>query len=122
MSWGRDIDLFRVTVERMSRHVLVRTAQLALDSVVLGSMLTGAPGQPVDTGYLRASWQLAWEGSGLAVISTNVEYALAIEEGIGPHGRLTLRSQVGGFHSVKLTVAGFDRIVRAAVEEARRAA
>jgi hypothetical protein len=29
-------------------------------SVVFGSELTGAPGQPVDTGYLRASWLVSF--------------------------------------------------------------
>ena len=44
----------------------------------------------------------------VATISTNVEYAPAIEE--NTRGA-TLRSQVGGWHSVALTRAGFQRLV-----------
>lgn len=80
-------------------------------SIVEGSEITAAPGQPVDTGNLRASWSTAYESPTVARISTNVEYARPIEDGVGPHGPLTLRSAVGGFHSIALTVAGFDRIV-----------
>lgn len=93
-----------------SREVFVNVANHVHRSVQTGSETTGAPGQPVDTGALRNSWQLTFESTE-ALISTGLVYAPPIEDGVGPHGPLTLRSEVGGFHSVALTRAGFDRIV-----------
>jgi len=85
-------------------------------SVVEGSEITSAPGQPVDTGNLKGSFipervsDLVWE------TTTNVEYAEAIENGVGAFGALMLRSQVGGFHSIALTRGGWTRIMDKVVE------
>lgn len=78
--------------------------------------VTGAPGQPVDTGFLRNSWTLS-VGPTEALIQTKAAYARAIEDGVGPYGPLTLRSKVGGFHSVKLTVAGASRLQADVIRE-----
>lgn len=104
--------------------VFTGVAQEAQRSIVEGSELTGSPGQPVDTQKLQGSWQLVYDSPNVAVIGTNVEYAESIEDGQqapytkknGTHvtpGPITFRSAVGGAHSVKLTVAGMDRIVDA---------
>ncbi|HXG70336.1 MAG TPA: hypothetical protein VNJ04_06940 [Gemmatimonadaceae bacterium] len=89
----------------------------AHESIQTGSPITGAPGQPVDTGALRASWQVEYPAANEALISTNLEYAQPIEDGIGKHGPLQLRSAVGGWHSLKMTVAGFQRIVNHVTRE-----
>jgi hypothetical protein len=44
---------------------------------------------------------------------STADYAEHIEEGIG----MTVRSAVGGFHSVKMTVAAWSRIMNASVEK-----
>lgn len=111
MSFTTDLQAFARKVEKRNRDIFVGVSTAVHDSVVEGSPLTGAPGQPVDTGNLRASWILRFLARWLSRTSTNVEYAPPIEEGIGPHGPMTLRSAVGGFHSVKLTRAGFQNIV-----------
>lgn len=80
-------------------------------SVVLGSEVTGAPGQPVDEGILRGSWIGEFDSSTSWMLSTNVEYAVYIEDGGNDLGPFTLQSEVGGFHSVKLTRSNWDRIV-----------
>lgn len=111
-----------------SQAAFVRTVQLTRDSIVDGSAITASPGQPVGQygpgyqpgkvgGTLKASWQTEFLSPTEAIIATNVPYAQPIEDGIGPHGDLTLRSTVGGFHSVKQTVAGFPLIVEEAVRE-----
>jgi len=87
-------------------------------SVVRGSELTGAPGQPVDTGFLRSSWIGRTIAPNVRELTTNVAYAPFIEDGGNDRGRFALRSEVGGFHSVKLTRAGWPAIV----EFARRKA
>lgn len=102
-----------VHVQTVLREHFLDVCGEALRSVQEGSELTGAPGQPVDTGALRASWQLAFPDPDTAIIGTNLVYAAPIEEGVGKYGPLTLRSQVGGWHSVKLTVANIGRIVDA---------
>ena len=38
------------------------------------------------------------------------------EDGVGPRGPLAQRQPVGGFHALKITVAGFDKLVDAAVK------
>jgi hypothetical protein len=102
-----------VRVGTMLQDLFVGSATEALRSIQEGSELTGAPGQPVDTGALKASWQLVFDDPNHATIGTNLVYAEPIEDGVGKYGPLTLRSSVGGFHSVKQTAANFDRIVSA---------
>lgn len=83
-------------------------------SITVGSPLTGAPGQPVDTGRLRNSWMITVLSPREVRILTSMKYARSIEDGLSyAHGGkpITLRSQVGGFHSLKLTVASWNRIV-----------
>jgi hypothetical protein len=121
MSFADQVRSFSVKVEGVARDVFVNTVTATAESITDGSALTGAPGQPVDTGALKASWQTVFESPTSAVIGTNLVYAPLIEDGIsGRTGQpLTLRSAVGGFHSVALTVLNFDRIVE---NEAAKAA
>lgn len=96
------------------RHqaVFVGTVTEIERSIMDGSEITGAPGQPVQTGNLRGSFAPPiFETPTLARVATNVVYAPEIEEGARNGNPLTLRSEVGGFHSVALTIAGFPAIV-----------
>lgn len=111
MSFESDIDRFVVKLEGRAQTMVPEIGLAVHESIQTGSPITGAPGQPVDTGNLRASWQFRLVSPEVAEITTNVEYAPAIEAGIGPHGPMTVRSEVGGFHSVAMTVANFDRLV-----------
>lgn len=120
MSNLRDFTEARARFEQRRRDVFVGVVQKAHESIQVGSPITGSPGQPVDTGFLRNSWQAVFESDTEAVVGTNVEYAEPIEDGIGPHGELTLRSEVGGFHSVKITRAGMGRIIEHVTAEVER--
>lgn len=122
MSFGNDIDRIRAKVHKRHRDMLVGCAQLCHESIQVGSEITGAPGQPVDIGTLRGSWQLSFPDAISALITTNLVYAKPIEDGIqtiylgdGKHtfrSPIHFRSAVGGSHSVKLTIAAFEsRIV-----------
>lgn len=110
--FNRELDAWLNKVKGRREALFVNVASAVKASVQSGSPVTGSPGQPVQTGHLKGSWHLEFESPTAAVISTNVEYAPPIEEGVGPHGALTLRSQVGGWHSVKMTRAGFQRLVQ----------
>lgn len=110
---------FGVKVQAETLEILAEFVTLTHESVVAGSALTGSPGQPVDTGNLRRSWQIGWQGPAQATITTNLPYALSIEDGVSyAHGGtpMTLRSPTGGFHSVKTTTANS----RALLDEAKR--
>lgn len=135
MTFRDDVAAFRRRMEQRTRAVHLAVTQRAFESIVNGSPLTGAPGQPVDTGNLRTSWQQLIDGPYRSRIVTNAVYAPDIEDGVrrgevrgvgegdaldpvkAPDTPLTLRSQVGGFHSVKLTRANFGRLVADAVDE-----
>jgi phage gpG-like protein len=80
-------------------------------SIVEGSELTGAPGQPVDTGNLKTSWTRSYDSPTRQTIGTNVVYAPFIEDGVGPHGPLTLRSTLGGFHSIAHTLNRLQNVL-----------
>lgn len=78
-------------------------------SVVEGSPITGAPGQPVKYEDLKKSWKRVSPSRLITNIITDSPYAEIIENN---RRGARLRSKVGGFHSVKMTRAGFQGIVR----------
>ncbi|HTG26119.1 MAG TPA: hypothetical protein VK681_39340 [Reyranella sp.] len=136
MGFGDDLARFQAKVEHRALDVHNRVCELAFQSIVNGSAITGAPGQPVDTGFLKGSWHNLILGPLARQIVTNAIYAPDIEDGarkgraargIGegdsqdlvgePDIELHLRSQVGGFHSVKLTRLGWEKLVAQAVRE-----
>ena len=111
-----DLKRFGLKCEVRTQEDFVEIASEVQRSVVEGSELTGAPGQPVQSGKLKASWiprflsPLSW----VTEVGPDTPYAKSIEDGLSyAHGGtpMTLRSPVGGFHSVALTVAGFQKIV-----------
>jgi len=120
---------FAAKVDRRVKDTFVRSTEEVQLSVVEGSSVTGAPGQPVDTGNLKTSWIGKHEGGMVWRLATNVGYAPAIEEGTRtafdpqgvtperPPGHKWQKSEVGGHHSVKLTRAGWQRIVEHAARE-----
>lgn len=119
MSGFKDaIDKWTGKTKKRLRFVFVNSIALAHESITEGSLLTGAPGQPVQTGQLKASW-IVEATETKARITSNLRYARPIEDGQRNGKELTLRSSVGGFHSVKLTVAGWQRIVEYATSRAR---
>lgn len=133
MSFNADLNRFAVKVTARTTKVMFSTATKIHESITVGSATTGAPGQPVDTGFLRASWTLT-NFPESAEIATNVAYAPVIEHNLrtayNPAGKLPprqtnadgssrrpVKSTVGGHHSVKLTVAAADRLQAEAVRE-----
>ncbi len=115
-AFGDDLNRFVQFAERQTRDVFVHATEEVQRSVVEGSTLTGAPGQPVRTGALRASWIGEFLSETLWRLSTNMAYAEAIEDGGSERGRFNPargapRSEVGGYHSVAHTIAGWPRIV-----------
>jgi len=113
MSFRGDVTAFRVKLGRLVPAVhagIVARMHESIRGTGTPDPLTGAPGQPVDTGFLRNSWQTRFEGD-TGIISTNAAYARGIEDGISASGTpIRFKSKVGGAHSVKLTVAGASRI------------
>lgn len=131
-SFQRDVGRFMTHLTELQRKVVQGTAQQMKQSITDGSAATGAPGQPVDTGYLKNSWQIVAESPTSVLIGTNCAYAPVIEEnnraayddrGTKPEleamhtGRKHIKSTVGGHHSVALTRQNFDRIVRNVIAE-----
>ena len=127
------LNAFSLKIEARNKAVFLSTAAKVHESITVGSATTGAPGQPVDTGFLRASWTLTNMPDG-AEIATNVAYAPVIEHNlrtaydakgekgpkrVNPDGsfRRPVKSTVGGHHSVKLTVSAADRLLAEAVRE-----
>lgn len=116
MSFDGDLDKFTRKVETKSQAVFIGVGEECLRSIVEGSEITGAPGQQVDTGALKGSWQRWFVSPTEQVIGTDSPYALQEEDGISyAHGGkpIVQHSAVGGPHSAKLTVAGFPQIVEA---------
>lgn len=117
MSFESDTEKWLAKVTQRRKDLFVNVASGVLESIRSGSPVTTAPGQPVDTGRLKASWTISFDRD-TAFISTDVEYAPGIEDGVGSQGQpIQLRSQVGGFHSVALTRTGFRLLV---LDEARK--
>lgn len=113
MTFSSDLEKFTAKVRANSQKIFVNTTSHAFESIVNGSPVTGAPGQPVDTGNLRNSWQLTFPAQTEALIATNVDYAVHVEENIRG---VTFKNH--GPHSVRLTALGMNRIVEAETRKA----
>ena len=114
MSFASDLKRFGDKYDRRARDFHIGVTDEVQRSVVEGSALTGAPGQPVAAvlgGTLKGSWIPSHIAPFRWRTVTNTVYAPSIEDLIGPHGKITIRSSVGGGHSVKLTRAGWQNIV-----------
>lgn len=111
MSFASDLQQFAEKVEQRRKDIFVGCAAEVQRSIREGSEITGAPGQPVDSSNLLGSWVEEFLSDTEWQTTTNVVYAPIIEAGVGRHGPLTLRSEVGGFGSVALTRAGWQAIV-----------
>ena len=109
-----------VKVEANARQVYEDARQLAFQSIVFVSDVTGSQGQPVDTGALRASWHIVNEGPNADRIVTDSPYAPQNEDGIARPGggEYRLLAATGGRWSVALTIAGWHRIVAAVAPRA----
>ena len=116
MSFDSDVGKFVDDTDDAMRRTFVEATVQVRRSIVEGSDLTSAPGQPVDTGALKASFIDEFTGAESWRISTNLAYAPVIEEGVG----FIQRSPVGGSHSLKMTVSGWERIVQFASDRRRR--
>lgn len=81
-------------------------------SIVEGSEITGAPGQPVGkSGKLRDSWTQEKSATD-TVTSSDAPYAQAVEENWG-----NVDFANHGPHSAKITVVAFPRVVEAVVQK-----
>jgi hypothetical protein len=112
MSFASDVAQWTAKVKARDQAVFAGFADACKTSIVDGSPVTGAPGQPEASGDLKDSWTLEYPSPTLAVISTPLIYAPLIEDGMGPHG--PLKGPVGGqggYHSLKLTIAGAQRLL-----------
>ena len=108
---------FGVIGEERLREAFVVSTDEVRRSVVEGSELTGAPGQPVDTGALARSWQPEFVSPTLWRISaTGLDPATGKKVGYAEHVEDNVRGVTfrnHGAHSVRLTRTGWDRIVEA---------
>lgn len=94
--------------KRTERLLYKATVNHAFRSIRFGSTVTAAPGQPVDSGELLKSWKLRMLASRNASMESTLPYAPIIEDN---RRGARLRSAVGGFHSVRYTRLGWNRIV-----------
>lgn len=107
-----------VALDKWAHAVHERVADIAFDSIVNGSSLTGAPGQPIaapmfeHAGALRDSWKKARTAPDVITLSTDMKFAPIVEDNLKG-----VRFRANGPHSVKLTVLAQDRIVALAMQQ-----
>lgn len=111
MSFSSELAKVTARIQQLQQEHFANVASAALQSIRVGSPLTGSPGQPVDEGTLIDSWQLTFPEPGKAMISTSVGWAPPNEDGINNGRPYIQRSPKGGRHSVKLTAANIQNIV-----------
>lgn len=129
-AFAADLARFVELAEGQTRDAFVHATEEVKRSVVDGSELTGAPGQKVDTGYMKGSFIGEFVTETLWRLTTNVAYAPVHEygdrdafdkEGVErpeylkstkePGAGGAVASTVGGEHSVAHTIAGWPRIL-----------
>lgn len=105
-TFAQDLIAFSEKCDQRYKDVFLACTVEVQRSVVEGSEITGAPGQPIDTGNLRASFIGEHLPDGAWQLTTNVEYAPFVEENVND-----VQFKNHGAHSIALTRAGYQRIV-----------
>lgn len=111
-NWDEALNRFaaqKLTV--VPRKIFVGVVESAKVHIQEGSPITGAPGQPVQSGELKRKWFVRYDGN-KAFIYNPLIYAPFIETGISWHGtRMKVRSAVGGFRSIAKIRLNFQRLI-----------
>jgi hypothetical protein len=112
-----------IRLKETDEKILKSVVEMSFDSIVNGSHETGSPGQPRD---LRepGEWNITY-GKGFARIWTRDKSARSVEEGISRKygGPIELKSDIGGFHSVKHTRRAIRKLLaKAAAQHAPKGA
>lgn len=122
--FAEGLDRFAVRVKTKAQLIHEADVAKTYTSIVFGSELTGAPGQPVGPDdppheHLRESWKTQAESPTRTAIFTESPYAKSNEDGIARPGGgpYRLLSPVGGRRSVALTKANFDRIHQSSIRD-----
>lgn len=105
MSFEADCRQVGPTLEAQILALLEGTSIAAFDSIVNGSAATGAPGQPVDKGDLKDSWERSSPTPTSRLIASDNGHAVAVEENYGGHAYHS-----GGSHSVAATYTSAERL------------
>lgn len=116
MSFAEEVERWAEKARQREEAVFIGVVDAVYESVVNGSSVTGAPGQPQATGDLKGSWEQAIVGK-IGLVVTNHPGAQAIEHGTRRGRALVLHGTGGGFHSVALTRDNFVPLVAAVVRE-----
>ncbi len=125
--WISKLPEFARELQTTERFVHRYLTELAAESIINGSTITGAPGQPSDLRDADPStgkdWQIVYEGDTNATIGNADKSARSVEDGIShKHGRpLTkLKSGDGGFHSVALTHQHADKLIAEVIRRVKK--
>src|ERR1035437_9572971 len=99
-----DLDMAAVAT-RLNANLLAMfddSVNMAAESIINGSAVTGSPGQPVESDELRLSWKTEKLTPTHATITTDIPYAQSNEDGIARPGlgEYRLLSPVGGRWSI----------------------
>lgn len=116
MTFSADIARFKGKLAGQVEQIFVGGIALTKTSIVHGSPITGAPGQPEASGALADSWRDERDGD-RATILTGHPGAPTIEAGTREGRALVLHGSGGGFHSLELTRTGWPRIVDTVASE-----
>lgn len=109
---------FNRKLDGLSSVLVPRLGELMYESIVYGSGLTGAPGQPEEEGDLIDSWTVTYPTEGGVSVTSDSEYARQNEDGVRPGGKpYVQKSPKGGRHSVRLTRRGLQTLVNHATNE-----
>lgn len=112
-TWTSNVEKF--DLDKRIKSIHDDLVQALRDSIVAGSAVTGAPGQPEDLRH--GQWQIVDWGPLSSQISTFDTSAPSVEDGISHFNGhpIHLHSPIGGFHSVALSVQGSERLLNAVV-------
>lgn len=120
MSFAGTVKGWTEQVGTTRQEIFAGSVEAVKDSIVEGSAVTGAPGQPVAVGgnaRLKNSWTSEIDGD-LGLVWTDVDYAPDVEAGTRNGRAMAHASPVGGWHSVELTKNNFDLLVRQVARDA----